>query len=56
MAIQKRYEYWDSENGKTVKKFTEWYNYCEDDSLLKVFQKEEKWQLNQKLRNEFRVI
>lgn len=57
MAIQKRYEYWDSENGIPVKKFTEWFNYSENDSLLKVFQKEEKYQLkNSKLLNEFRVI
>ena len=49
--IQKRYEFLSSKG----KEFTEWFNYCEDDSMLKVFQKEEKWQISQKLRNEFRI-
>lgn len=51
--IQKRYQ-WISKEGVV---WTHWYNYCEDDSLLKIFQKEEKYQLkNSKLLNEFRVI
>ena len=55
--ILKRYEYWASENGKPIKKWTEWFNYNEDDSLLPVLQKNEKYQLlNPKLKNEFRVV
>lgn len=57
MAIQKRYQYWSNEGGKPVIQWTNWYNYCEDDSLLKVFQKKEKYQLmNSKLLNEFRIV
>ena len=55
MAIQKRYQYWAFENGKPVLSWTDWYHYSDDDSLLKVFQKEEKWQVMNKLRNEFRL-
>lgn len=54
--IQKRYEYWDSEGGKPVKKFTDWFNYSPHDKLLKAFQKEEKYQIANKLLNEFRVV
>ena len=54
--ILKRYEYWASENGKPIKKWTEWTPYCPDDSLIKEFQTKEKWQLTNKLRNEFRVV
>lgn len=55
--IQKRYEYWDSENGTPVKRFTEWFDYSEHDELLKAFQKNEKYQvINSKLLNEFRVV
>ena len=51
--IQKRYQYIGSKGAE----WTEWFNYCEDNSLLKVFQKEEKYQLkNSKLLNEFRVV
>ena len=38
----KRYEYWASENGKPVKKLTEWFNYDGE---------EFKWQLTNKLKN-----
>ena len=55
--IQKRYEYWASENGKPVKKWTPWYDYSKEDSLLKDFQTKEKYQLrNPTLRNEFRIV
>ena len=57
IMILKRYEYWASENGKPIKKWTEWFNYNEDDSLLPVLQKNEKYQLlNPKLKNEFRIV
>lgn len=54
--IQKRYQYWSTENGKPILTWTHWYNYCEDDSMLKDFQKGEAWQLLKKLRNEFRIV
>ena len=56
MAIQKRYQYWASENGVPVIKWTDWRNYSPHDHLLKIFQKEEKWQMNNKLLNEFRIV
>ena len=49
--IQKRYEYY----GPNGIQWTDWFNYSKEDSLLKVFQKEEKWQVMNKLRNEFRL-
>ena len=52
MAIQKRYQY-ISKDGVV---WTEWFNYCEDNSLLRTFQKEEKYQLKNHLLNEFRVV
>ena len=53
--IQKRYEYWRSDNGKPVKLWTPWYNYSKEDCLLKDFQTKEKYQLGNHLRNEFRL-
>ena len=53
--VQKRYEYWSSENGKPVKKWTPWYDYSKEDSLLKDFQTKEKYQLSTHLKNEFRI-
>lgn len=50
--IQKRYQH-ISRNGI---EWTNWYDYSPHDHLLKVFQKEEKWQLKNHLLNEFRVI
>ena len=50
--IEKRYEFYSREGVK----WTEWTPYCPDDSLLKEFQTKEKWQLTNKLRNEFRVV
>lgn len=43
--MTKRYEYWASENGKPIKKYTTWFNW---DSDL-----EEPWQLKNKLKNEY---
>ena len=55
--ILKRYEYWASENGKPVIKWTEWFNYSPNDELLERFQTQEKYQLScSKLRNEFRIV
>ena len=47
MKRQKRYEYWSTENGKPTKKWTEWFNYDGP---------EEPYQLDKKLKNEFRTI
>lgn len=44
--MQKRYEYWCCEDGKVIKKFTDWFEY---NSTLKP-----KYQLSTKLRNEYR--
>lgn len=46
MEIFKRYEYWGSEDGKPVKKFTKWFTYNSDYCP--------KWQLEGKLKNEYR--
>ena len=43
MKCYKRYEYWASENGKPVKKWTDFFLW---DSDIR-----EKWQLKGKLRN-----
>ena len=50
--IQKRFEYWSAQ-GKT---WTDWFNYCEDNGQLQTLKAEEKWQLKNKLQNQFRVI
>ncbi len=44
--MEKRYEYWGSEGGKPVKKFTSWFKYESD--------YRPKYQLNRKLLNEYR--
>lgn len=49
--IQKRYEYWSKEG----KVFSPWFDYEQDDSLLTTLEAKEKWQLQNKLRNEFRI-
>jgi hypothetical protein len=49
--IQKRYQYVSKEG--TV--WTDWSDYCEDDSQLLRLQTEEKYQLKPKLLNEFRI-
>ena len=46
--IQKRYEYWGSDNGKPVIKKTTWFK-CHSDV-------QEKWQVKNKLLNEYREI
>ena len=50
--IQKRYQYWAHEGVI----WTPWADYCEDDSQLKEIEKMYKWQLKNKLKNEFRVV
>lgn len=51
--ILKRYQYYSREGIV----WTEWFNYNEDDNLLSVLQKNEKYQLlNPKLLNEFRIV
>ena len=49
--IQKRYQYISRQG--TV--WTEWRDYCTDDSQLSRLQTEEKYQLKPKLLNEFRI-
>lgn len=49
--VQKRYEHFKRKG----KAFTEWYDTRINDSELATYQKEEKWQLYGKLRNEFRI-
>ena len=51
--VQKRYQYFSREGVV----WTKWFDYHKDDTLLKRFQSEEKYQLiNSKLKNEFRVV
>ena len=50
--IQKRYEYWSGQ-GKT---WSDWFDYCEDNGQLITLQREEQWQLKNRLKNEFRVV
>lgn len=50
--IQKRFQY-HSKQGIT---WTEWRNYCDDDSQLSSLQEEEKYQLKPKLLNEYRIV
>ena len=47
MSLQKRYEYWGTENGKPVKKWTDWSNWNGP---------KDPWQLDKKLRNEYREV
>ena len=55
--ILKRYQYWGSEKGKPIIKWTDWFNYCENNKALTALQKNEKYQLlHPKLLNEFKVI
>ncbi len=48
--IQKRYQF----QGKSSIEWSDWYNYDEDDSLLEELQ-DQKWQLKNKYRQEFRL-
>ncbi len=50
--IQKRFQYW----GKDGQEWTEWMDYRRDDSLLTKLRSEEKWQIKNKLRNEYRIV
>ena len=50
--IQKRFQYWS--RGEIL--WTDWFNYREDNGQLHSLQTEEKWQLKNKLLNEYRVI
>lgn len=45
--MQKRYEYWSSENGKPIKKFTNWFEWTNEDYMPK-------YQFGKKLLNEYR--
>jgi hypothetical protein len=45
--IQKRFEYWGTQDGKPVKKWSPWFNYHGS---------QEKYQLDKKLRNEYREV
>ena len=45
--VQKRYEYWGSENGKPVKKLTDWFPWNGP---------KDPWQLDRKLRNFYREV
>jgi len=49
--IQKRFQYFTKQGIV----WTEWRDYCEDDSQLSRLQTEEKYQLKPKLLNEFRI-
>ena len=45
--VYKRYEFWGSEDGKPVKKFTDWFRWTGQD--------QPKWQLkSQGLKNEYK--
>ncbi len=50
--IQKRFQYW-SNNGMS---WTEWFDFCNDDTLLEKLQAKGRWQLAYTLRNEYRKI
>ena len=50
--IQKRYQYWSS----TGIRWTPWFDYCPDNGQLPHLQIEEKWQLKNRLLNEYKVI
>ena len=45
--MEKRYEYWASENGKPIKKFTNWFEWTNEDYMPK-------YQFGKKLLNEYR--
>ena len=50
--IQKKYEYFSKEG----KKWTQWFNYREKDEDFFDLLNDEKWQLKNKLRNDFRIV
>lgn len=49
--IEKRYEYM----GPKGKQWTQWMDFCKDDSKLEYLQTEEKYQLKPRLLNEYRI-
>ncbi len=49
--IQKRYQHYTKDGIM----WTEWFNVAGNDEDLKTIQKENKWQMNSKLKNEFRI-
>ena len=50
--IQKRFQYWTAQGVV----WSNWFNYCKNNGQLKDLQVNEKWQLKNKLLNEFRII
>ena len=50
--IEKRYQYYSSEGIQ----WSSWIPYVEDNSMLDSLKANEKWQLKDKLRNEFRIV
>ena len=50
--IQKRFQYWSAQ-GKT---WTDWFDYREDNGQLKDLQVNEKWQVKNKLLNQYRIV
>lgn len=48
MSCYKRYEYWASENGKPIKKWTDFFLWDSDNR--------DPWQLKNRLRNEYKDI
>jgi hypothetical protein len=49
--IQKRFQYYS----RTGIAWTEWFDYCKDNGQLASLQQEEKWQLKNKLLNQYRI-
>lgn len=49
--IEKRYEYF----GPKGKVWTKWFTTSLNDSDLEMLQKNDKWQVKNKLRNEYRI-
>lgn len=45
--LEKRYQYWASENGKPIIKWSEWFRV--PDNIT-----QEKWQVKNKLKNEYK--
>ena len=43
--MMKRFQFWGSENGKPIKKWTEWFKYDGE---------QYEWQLKSKLKNEYK--
>lgn len=52
MAIEKRYQHW-SRDGIV---FTPWFKIRDTDEDYEHLVKEEKWQMKNKLKNEYRIV